>query len=239
MYGEEVATGSSHADNLAPCLLGGLVLARGGGPLDVVRIPVPPTLHCVLIHPRLRVDTRDARRLLPVSIDLHDHVAQAGNLAAVIAGCYAGDLELIGRAVLARAQRPLNWVRVVPATLKSVGGFIAGFAPVAKMQGDWPLSSQAPRVLLGFAAAVLSAVGMYLSFVMVSWSWNRGTLPPEKQSLVYLMLHPAEVPPLTVQTTNRGSGEGRTRDETWHVLTIIVFFVAGVAGYMWSGRGGG
>ncbi|MEX2556221.1 MAG: wax ester/triacylglycerol synthase family O-acyltransferase [Actinomycetota bacterium] len=35
------------------------------------------------------------------------------------------DLELLGRALIARAQRPLNWVRVVPATLKSVGGFIA------------------------------------------------------------------------------------------------------------------
>jgi hypothetical protein len=128
---------------------------------------------------------------------------------------------------------------LIVAGLLPLFGFIAGFAPVAKMQGDWPLSSQAPRVLLGFAAAVLSAVGMYLSFVMVSWTWNEGTLPPEKRSLVYLMLHPSEVPPLTVQTTNRGGGDGRTRDETWHVLTIIVFFVAGFAGYMWSGRGGG
>jgi diacylglycerol O-acyltransferase / wax synthase len=35
------------------------------------------------------------------------------------------DVELLARAVLARMQRPLNWARVVPATLKSVGGFIA------------------------------------------------------------------------------------------------------------------
>ena len=35
------------------------------------------------------------------------------------------DIELLGRALIARAQKPLNWFRVVPATLKSVGGFIA------------------------------------------------------------------------------------------------------------------
>jgi homoserine kinase len=99
MYGEEVATGSFHPDNLAPCLLGGLVLARPGEPLDIVRLPVPAALYCAIVHPDLRVDTRDARRVLPPSISLEDHVAQSANLAGVIAGCYRGDLELIGRSL--------------------------------------------------------------------------------------------------------------------------------------------
>ena len=97
MYGEAVATGAFHPDNLAPCLLGGLVLALEGEPLRVVRIPVPPLLHCVVVHPRLRVDTRDARAVLPQQIALKEHVAQSGRLAGVIAGCYSDDLELIGR----------------------------------------------------------------------------------------------------------------------------------------------
>jgi homoserine kinase len=96
MHGEEVATGSFHPDNLAPCLLGGLVLALGSEPLRVVRIPVPASLYCVVVHPRLRLDTRDARRVLPSEIPLHQHVEQSGKLAGVIAGCYSGDLELIG-----------------------------------------------------------------------------------------------------------------------------------------------
>src|SRR5690606_12402303 len=93
MYGEEVATGSFHPDNLAPCLLGGLVLATGSGDrLQVVRIPVPPSLCCVLVHPNLRLDTRDARAVLPSQICLSAHVEQSARLAAVIAGCYSGDL---------------------------------------------------------------------------------------------------------------------------------------------------
>jgi homoserine kinase len=97
MYGEAVATGSFHPDNLAPCLLGGLVLALDQDPLDIVRIPVPDSLFCVVVHPRLRLDTRDARRVLPPDVCLSDHVAQSGKLAGVIAGCFSGDLELIGR----------------------------------------------------------------------------------------------------------------------------------------------
>lgn len=99
MYGEQAATGSFHADNLAPCLLGGLVLCTPADPPDVVRIPVPPELRCVLVHPALRLDTRDARRVLPASVPLHMHSRQAAALAGLIAGCFSGDLELIGRAL--------------------------------------------------------------------------------------------------------------------------------------------
>jgi len=99
MFGEEVASGSYHPDNLAPCLLGGLVLGLGRDPLRIVRIPVPPSLHCVLVHPRLRLDTRDARRALPPTIRLQEHVTQSGLLAGVIAGCYSNDLSLIGHAL--------------------------------------------------------------------------------------------------------------------------------------------
>jgi homoserine kinase len=99
MHGEAAATGSYHADNLAPALLGGLVLVLGGERPETVRIPVPAGLRCVLVHPALRVETREARRVLPKEIALRDHVEQSGRLAAVLAGCYSGDLELIGRAL--------------------------------------------------------------------------------------------------------------------------------------------
>jgi homoserine kinase len=40
MQGEVLASGTAHADNVAPCLLGGFTLVRGYNPLDVVQIPV-------------------------------------------------------------------------------------------------------------------------------------------------------------------------------------------------------
>lgn len=97
LVGEAVASGSPHADNLAPCLFGGLTLVRGLEVPDVLQIPVPEEIRCVLVHPHLRVDTRDARAVLPQSISLGLHVEQSGNLAGLIHGCFTNDLELIRR----------------------------------------------------------------------------------------------------------------------------------------------
>lgn len=97
LVGEAVASGSPHADNLAPCLFGGLTLVRGLEFPDVLQIPVPEEIRCVLVRPHLRLDTKDARAVLPPAISLALHVEQAGNLAGFIHGCFTGDLELIRR----------------------------------------------------------------------------------------------------------------------------------------------
>ena len=100
LVGEAVASGSPHADNLAPCLFGGLTLVRGLEFPDVLQIPVPEEIRCVLVRPHLRLDTKDARAVLPPSISLGLHVEQAGNLAGFIHGCFTNDLELIRRSFL-------------------------------------------------------------------------------------------------------------------------------------------
>src|SRR5690349_10401458 len=48
MEAERMACGSAHPDNAAPSLLGGLILVRENSPLDIVRIPTPEELTCVL-----------------------------------------------------------------------------------------------------------------------------------------------------------------------------------------------
>jgi homoserine kinase len=99
LVGETVASGSAHGDNLAPGLFGGLTLVRSMSPPDVVRIPVPEAIRCVLVYPHARVDTRMARGILPAEIPMKTHVAASANIAGLIAGCYSGDLELIGRSL--------------------------------------------------------------------------------------------------------------------------------------------
>jgi homoserine kinase len=58
---ERVACGSAHADNIAPSLLGGFVLIRSYHPLDIISIPFPDYLCCVLVHPDIELKTKDAR----------------------------------------------------------------------------------------------------------------------------------------------------------------------------------
>jgi homoserine kinase len=99
MIGEEVASGGIHGDNIAPCLMGGVVLVRSVEPIDVVRIPVLHTLRCVLVHPHMRIDTRTARGVIRPELSMKAFVAQSANLAAFIAACYRDDAELLGRSL--------------------------------------------------------------------------------------------------------------------------------------------
>jgi homoserine kinase len=86
LEGEAVASGSKHADNIAPCLHGGFTLSNPGDLPDVVQLPYPPDLHCVLVHPPLRVDTSAARGILSPQVALKTHTHQSARLAALVAG---------------------------------------------------------------------------------------------------------------------------------------------------------
>jgi len=108
IQGEAVASGSRHADNIAPALFGGLVLTVGIDNPRIKQIPVPHGIRCVLVHPRLYLSTRDARAILSPNVKLSDVVWQTANLAGFLAGCYTNDLALIRDAfedVLIEPQR--------------------------------------------------------------------------------------------------------------------------------------
>ena len=55
LQGEAAASGTAHADNVAPSVFGGIVLIRSTNPLDVVALPVPAALRVVVVHPHTEV----------------------------------------------------------------------------------------------------------------------------------------------------------------------------------------
>ncbi|MEX0985924.1 MAG: homoserine kinase [Bacteroidales bacterium] len=99
MEGEEAASGSYHADNVAPALLGGFTLIRGYDPLEIKHIPYPDDLFCAIVHPDLQFNTAEGRKIIPTRIPLATAIAQAGNLAGLIAGLTTSDHGLIGRSI--------------------------------------------------------------------------------------------------------------------------------------------
>lgn len=115
MKGEAVASGSEHADNVAPCLLGGFTLVRGYNPLDVIRIESPSEIYAVVLHPHIEVKTADARAVLQPMIPMKDAITQWGNLGGFIAGLYTNDYNLIGRS--------LNDIIVEPARKHLIPNF--------------------------------------------------------------------------------------------------------------------
>ncbi len=113
--GEAVASGSRHADNIAPALFGGLVLTVGIDRPRVKQIPVPPSVRCVLVRPRMFLSTQQARGILTRLVDLGDVVWQTANLAGFLAGCFTNDLALIREA--------FEDVMIEPQRAKLIPGF--------------------------------------------------------------------------------------------------------------------
>ncbi len=109
---ERVASGAGHADNAAPALMGGFVLIRSTAPLDLVRLPVPDGLAVALLSPDVEIPTEAARRILRKQIPLADAVSQWGNLAALVASLYAGDLALMGRSLGDLIAEPVRAVLI-------------------------------------------------------------------------------------------------------------------------------
>jgi homoserine kinase len=133
MEGERLASGSAHADNVAPALLGGIILVRSYEPLDIVRLHVPPELYCVVIHPETEIKTSVARGLLESQVPLTTAVRQWGNLAGLVAGLYREDYDLIGRSLIDFVAEPKRSVLIegfdlVRSTAMECGALGAGIS---------------------------------------------------------------------------------------------------------------
>ncbi|MBL7749385.1 MAG: homoserine kinase [Chitinophagaceae bacterium] len=98
MNGEKLASGVKHADNIAPCILGGVSLIRSIHPLDIISVP-SPDMFVTVVHPQIEVRTSDARQILRQQVLLKDAIKQWGNIAGLIAGFMKNDYELIGRSL--------------------------------------------------------------------------------------------------------------------------------------------
>lgn len=112
MEGERIASGSAHADNVGPALLGGFVIIRSYTPLDVFTIPVPKDLYCTLVHPDIEINTKDARYILRDEVSLKNTISQMGNVAGLVAGLMKEDYDLIGRSMVDVIIEPVRSILI-------------------------------------------------------------------------------------------------------------------------------
>ncbi len=98
MNGEKLATGVKHADNVAPCIYGGITLVRSVFPLDIISL-ASPDLYVTVVHPQIEVKTADARQILRKDVKLKDAIKQWGNIAGLVTGILKNDIPLIGRSL--------------------------------------------------------------------------------------------------------------------------------------------
>ena len=143
MAGEMIASGSRHADNLAPCIYGGFTLVRSSEPLDIVEIAFPE-LYATVIHPLIEVKTSEARAILPKDVPLREAVRNWSNLGAFVAALSTGDLDLLARSmvdtIVEPARRALiprfDELKSASLAAGAIGGGISGSGPSVFMLSE-------------------------------------------------------------------------------------------------------
>lgn len=93
LYGEQVASGSMHGDNVAASLFGGLTACINPNDeiddFDIINLPIPDW-DIMLIHPELVINTRDARSIILKDVPLQSHVKNSMRLTKFISALYEG-----------------------------------------------------------------------------------------------------------------------------------------------------
>ncbi|MBE4947408.1 homoserine kinase [Chryseobacterium culicis] len=136
MFGEELASGVRHADNIAPCIYGGITLVKSTSPMDIIPLN-SPDLFVTAVHPQVEVKTSDARQILKKNITLKSAVEQWGNIAGLVAGIEKNDFSLIGRSLNDVIIEPIRSIlipkfdEIKTKSLQSgaLGGGISGSGP--------------------------------------------------------------------------------------------------------------
>jgi len=137
MQGEKLASGTEHADNVSPVILGGFTLVRSYKPLDVLKINSPDDLYATIIHPQIEVKTSDSRAVLKNQISLKKMVTQMGNFGGLISGLYTSNYNLIGRSLHDEIIEP-NRLVLIPEFNKIKKGVIQAGALGAGISGSGP-----------------------------------------------------------------------------------------------------
>ncbi|PWN63185.1 homoserine kinase [Chryseobacterium oncorhynchi] len=136
MFGEELASGVRHADNIAPCIYGGITLVKSTNPIDIIPLNAPD-LFVAAVHPQVEVKTSDSRQILKKNISLKSAIEQWGNIAGLVAGIQKNDFPLIGRSLNDVIIEPIrsilipkfDEIKMTSLQLGALGGGISGSGP--------------------------------------------------------------------------------------------------------------
>lgn len=158
----EESVSGRHADNIAPALLGGIVLIRSLDPLDLVELPVPDDLWVVVARPDQRLRTAEARSVLPAQIPRATALHQAAQVGAMVAALASGDYALLGRAIDDRIAEPAR-SGLLPGFREAKQAALAAGALGSSISGSGPTAfalvrgrAAGERVAAAMAAAYTS-----------------------------------------------------------------------------------
>ena len=173
MNGEKLATGVKHADNVAPCIYGGITLVRSVFPLDIISLAAP-NLYITVVHPQIEVKTADARQILRKEVQLKNAIKQWGNIAGLVAGILKNDIPLIGRSLEDVIIEPVRSILIpgfddVKKKSKeagALGGGISGSGPsIFMLSENETIAKEVEQVMTAIYAAMAIEYKTYVTSI--------------------------------------------------------------------------
>jgi len=113
VVGERAADGATHADNVAPSLLGGWMIIRSLDPADVIQLPIPHDLYVGLLFPHITILTKEARGILQTEVPMRLFNQQVANMGTLISALYREDWDMMSRSLVDMVIEPQR-ARLIP-----------------------------------------------------------------------------------------------------------------------------
>lgn len=169
LNGEALVSGF-HLDNVAPCYYGGVTLVLSTDPIEVVSIKAPESLWISLVTPKMKLETKKAREVLPISLPQKEWVAEMAKTAALVSAISTESHSLIksvfskpSYAEIYRGPLISGFPRVKELALKegALGVSISGAGPTIFALSDSKNSAEAIKNAMaeGFGDISFSYIG--------------------------------------------------------------------------------
>jgi homoserine kinase len=127
-----------HPDNVAPALLGGLVVSTVDQGKTIARqIPIGMDIHITIALPNFYLPTKQARAALPKKISMKNAVHNISRTALVVESFRTGDLDLLGKAMTDKLHQPYR-LRLIPGATQAMKAAKQAGASAVALSGAGP-----------------------------------------------------------------------------------------------------
>lgn len=126
-----------HPDNVAPALMGGLVVSTMQGEKVLARKLQIAPLHITVVLPDFHFPTREARNSLPKQVPLKDAVHNISRAVLVTEAFRTGDLDLLGEAMTDRLHQPYR-LKLIPGAEQALQAMVFDGASAVALSGAGP-----------------------------------------------------------------------------------------------------
>ncbi|HJR79619.1 MAG TPA: homoserine kinase [Anaerolineales bacterium] len=128
-----------HSDNVAPALMGGLVVSTLGNGNVIARkiVDSRPSIHTTVVVPNFRFPTKQARNALPRQVKMKDAVHNISRAILVADAFRTGDLNLLREAMTDRLHQPYR-IPLIPGAQAAMDAMKRAGASAVTLSGAGP-----------------------------------------------------------------------------------------------------